>query len=117
MGALAADRLCKSQAEGERGMSNRNKIYSKGRIPGQWTALRCEAIDATEQFMVGYPRNGRLRWARPQLVSPVIDHDGNFLNLCRKAAMEVIRGRERGCGQEIRGQARRGGTPLIDSTS
>ena len=27
-------------------MSNRNKIYSKGRIPGQWTALRWEVMDS-----------------------------------------------------------------------
>ena len=26
-------------------MSNRNKIYSKGRIPGQWTALRWEVME------------------------------------------------------------------------
>ena len=43
-------------------------------------------------------------------LAPVIDHDGNFFSLSRQGSDGVIRGRERDCRQEIRGQARRGGT-------
>jgi hypothetical protein len=96
MGALAADRLCKSQAEDKGGMSNRNKIYSKGRIPGQWTALRWEVMDsAAWKHMSLGARLLYIVLIRP--LSFTADNNGKIFLATRKAAEQLGTSQRRVC--------------------
>ena len=69
-------------------MSNRHKIYSKGRIPGQWTALRWEVMQSTawKQMSMG-ARMLYIALIRPLSFSA--DNNGRIFLATRKAAKEL----------------------------
>lgn len=77
-------------------MSNRNKIYSKGRIQGQFTALRYEVMDsaAWKQMSMG------ARMLYIALIKPLsfnADNNGKVFLATRRAAVELGASQRRVC--------------------
>jgi hypothetical protein len=69
-------------------MSNRNKTYSKGRIPGQWTALRWEVMDSPAwKHMSCGARLLYIALIRP--LSFNADNNGKIFLATRKAAEQL----------------------------
>jgi hypothetical protein len=90
-------RLGKGAAENQRcDMSNRNKIYSKGRIQGQFTAMRYEVMDsaAWRQMSMG----ARILYIA--LIKPLsfnADNNGKIFLSTRNAAKDLGANQESVC--------------------